>query len=202
MDYLEIAAFIGTFAFALSGALVGIRKNLDIMGVFILAFLTSSGGGAIRDVCLNKTPAFLVDITPYIITILIIMVFKFLAIDHVKHRFEERVLFIVSDTAGLIAFAINGALQGIMSELSFFGVLTICFITSVGGGIIRDMLINDIPSTLQLGFYGSIAIIIGSLVYMIDYLGLDNKLFIPLIFVFGIVLRLGTYHKNVRLPRL
>jgi uncharacterized membrane protein YeiH len=202
MDYLEIAAFIGTFAFALSGALVGIRKNLDIMGVFILAFLTSSGGGAIRDVCLNKTPAFLVDITPYIITILIIMVFKFLAIDHVKHRFEERVLFIVSDTAGLIAFAINGALQGIMSELSFFGVLTICFITSVGGGIIRDMLINDIPSTLQLGFYGSIAIIIGSLVYMVDYLGLDNKLFIPLIFVFGIVLRLGTYHKNVRLPRL
>ena len=202
MDYLEIAAFIGTFAFALSGALVGIRKNFDIMGVFILAFLTSSGGGAIRDICLNKTPSFLIDITPYMITILIIMVFKFLAIDHAKHRFEERVLFIISDTAGLIAFAINGALQGIMSELSIFGVLTICFITSVGGGIIRDMLINDIPSTLQLGFYGSIAIIIGSFVYAIDYFGLDNKVFIPIVFVFGILLRLGTYHRKVRLPSL
>jgi uncharacterized membrane protein YeiH len=202
MDYLEIAAFIGTVAFALSGALVGIRKNLDIMGVFILAFLTSSGGGAIRDVCLNKTPTFLIDITPYIITILIIMVFKFLAIDHAKHRFEERILFIISDTAGLVAFAINGALQGMVSSLSFFGVLTICFLTSVGGGIIRDMLVNDIPSTLQLGFYGSTAIIIGTLVYLVSLFQLNQIVFIPIIFVVGLILRFYTYYKKVKLPTL
>lgn len=71
MDYLEIASIIGTFSFALSGALVGIKKKLDLMGVFILSFLTASGGGAVRDVMLNRTPIILNDPKPYLIVILL-----------------------------------------------------------------------------------------------------------------------------------
>ena len=74
MDYLEIASIIGTFAFALSGVLIGVKKNLDVMGVFILAFLTASGGGAIRDIFINRTPTILTDINPYLITICIILI--------------------------------------------------------------------------------------------------------------------------------
>lgn len=202
MGYLELASIIGTFAFALSGALIGIEKKLDVMGVFILAFLTASGGGAIRDIFLNQIPGILTNTNPFVITVLIILTFKLLKLDHRKHGFEEKRLFIISDTVGLVAFAINGALLGITQDLSIFGVLTICFLTSVGGGIIRDVLVNEIPSTLQLGFYGTTAILIGTIIYFLDFFAVDLKLVLPAIFILGTTLRLFTLTHKVRLPRL
>ncbi|MBT4989312.1 MAG: trimeric intracellular cation channel family protein [Rickettsiales bacterium] len=202
MDYLEIASIIGTFAFALSGVLIGVKKNLDVMGVFILAFLTASGGGAIRDIFINRTPTILTDINPYLITICIILIFKVLKLDHEKLRFEEKRLFIFSDTVGLVAFAINGALVGVMLELSIFGVLTIGFLTSVGGGIIRDILVNDIPSTLQSGFYGTVSIIIGVMIFTLSHFNVELTFCLPVIFLFGTLLRFYTLTKKIRLPKL
>lgn len=93
-------------------------------------------------------------------------------------------------------------MQAIVFGLSFFGVLTICFLTAVGGGIIRDMLVNDIPSTLQLGFYGTTAIIIGTLIYVLNYFDVQLTLFLPIIFAFGTFLRVYTFIKKVKLPKL
>lgn len=202
MGYLELAALIGTFAFALSGALIGIRQQLDIMGVFILAFLTASGGGMVRDIFLNNIPAILTNTQSFYITSFIIITFKLLKIDHEKHAFEEKRLFVISDTAGLIAFAIHGTLQGIAYDLSIFGVLTICFLTAVGGGILRDVLVNKIPGTLQLGFYGTSAIIVGLVIYIFDFFGVDLNLILPSVFILGVAMRLCAIAYKIQLPRL
>ena len=199
MSILDIADIIGIASFALSGFLIAVRKELDLLGVMLFAFLTALGGGIIRDIIINQTPISLKDSTPSLIVISVILLAKFSKIAQ-KTKPERFKVFIFSDAMGLVSFSIAGALVGISSELNFFGILILSLSTAIGGGVIRDILINEVPLILTSGFYATVSVIISSILFLANYFGLLNSIIISAVFVFGLFLRLFAYYKKWNLP--
>lgn len=201
MTPLEIADIIGIISFALSGFLIAVHYKLDILGVFISAFLTALGGGMIRDVIANKTPYVLSDNLPIILvssTLFLALLFKL----HKTTDLEGKTWFIASDAIGLASFAITGALIGINAQFNFLGVLMLAFLTAVGGGTIRDILINKVPSILVSEFYGTVAIVVGLITYFLHLSGYSSIITLTMTFIFGVTLRLLAYYRKWSLPKL
>jgi len=119
---------------------------------------------------------------------------------HKRDSIENKPLFIVSDSIGLISFSITGALIAIEQELNLTGVLALSFVTAVGGGIIRDVIINEIPFVFKTGFYGTIALLIGLSLYVLNILEMMYFYPIAIIFVLGVVLRVVAYYKKWSIP--
>lgn len=201
MTPLEIADIIGIVTFAISGFLIAVHMKLDILGIFISAFLTAFGGGMVRDVIANKTPYIFTNTLPIIlvfVTLLIAIVFKL----HRITDLEGKTTFIITDTIGLVSFSISGALIAIDAGFNFIGILLLSLLTAIGGGTLRDMVLNRIPAVLMSDFYGAIAIIVGFIIIAIDYFLELNNIHLLIIFVFGITLRLIAYYKKWNLPKL
>lgn len=201
MSALELADIIGIVSFALSGFLIAVHYKLDILGVFISSFLTALGGGMIRDVISNNTPYVFTNTTPILLvttTIFLSYVFKL----HKINNIEGKTAFIISDAIGLASFAITGSLIAIDNSFNFVGVLMLAFLTAVGGGTIRDILINKVPAILVSEFYATVAIIVGLITYILDMFELINILNLTLVFIFGVSLRLLAFYKNWHLPTL
>lgn len=196
-----VASIVGSIAFALSGFMAGARKQLDVMGVFILAFLTANGGGVLRDLLVGRTPAIMSGMLPFLLAAGTVLVAAAVRL-HDKESVERNRIFTTSDAVGLAAFGITGALVGIEHELHFFGVVTLSFLTATGGGIVRDMLVNEVPLVLHGDFYGSVAILLGVAVFLLHWGGLTNPLSLSLVFLAGLILRLIAYGRRWRLPKL
>jgi len=193
---LEIADIIGIIAFAVSGFIVGARERLDLLGISISAFLTALGGGVLRDVIANKEIYSFTNILPGIIVLMVIIAGVYLKFH--KYDFESRSVFIISDSIGLVSFSISGAIVGIENGFNIFGVIMLAIITAVGGGMIRDVLINKIPFVLKENFYASVSILVAFLVFFFG----KNELNLLFIFMFGIILRLIAYKKSWNLPKI
>jgi len=201
LDIFNIASLIGSMAFALSGFLIGVRKELDIMGLFIVSMLTANGGGAVRDVLVGETPNVLTD--PFAFYLVLGCVFISFAIKLHKYAgLERRNIFLLSDSVGLVAFSITGALVGVAAGLSIFGVMVLSFITATGGGIIRDMIVNEVPAVFSEGFYGSVALIIGAAIYVLNIYDLNNNITISIVFVAGLLIRLLAHFQDWHLPKV
>ncbi len=201
MSALEIADIIGIICFALSGFLIAVHYKLDILGVFISSFLTALGGGMIRDVLADRTPYVFTTNLPVILivaTVLIALLFKLHKIDDL----EGKTAFIISDAIGLVSFSITGSLIAIQNEFNFLGVLILAFLTAVGGGTIRDILINRVPSILVSEFYATVALIIASIVFVLELLEHRSLYSLTIVFIFGVALRLLAYYRNWHLPKL
>ena len=201
MTALEIADIIGIICFAASGFLIAVHYKLDILGIFISAFLTALGGGMIRDTIANKTPYIFTETLPVILvisTVFLSLIFKL----HKIPDFEGKTAFIISDAIGLVSFAITGSIIALENEFNFLGVLILSFLTAVGGGTIRDILINRVPSILVSEFYGTVAIIVGLIMYILHIFQEINILNITILFSFGVILRLVAYYKHWSLPKL
>lgn len=201
MTALQIADIIGIVSFALSGFLIAVHYKFDILGIFISSFLTALGGGMIRDVIANKAPYVLNDNLPIILvsgTLFLSFIFKL----HKKTDLEGKTIFIVSDAIGLVSFAITGALIGIQEEFNVLGVLMLAFLTAVGGGTIRDILINKVPSILVSEFYGTVAIIVGLITYFLHLINQNSILNLTILFIAGVTLRLLAFYRKWQLPKL
>lgn len=201
MSALELADIIGVICFALSGFLISIYHKLDILGVFISSFLTALGGGMIRDIFANKTPFVFTHTLPVLLVIITVFISLLLKL-HKKTNIEGKSAFIISDAIGLVSFSITGSIVAIQSDFNFLGVLILAFLTAVGGGTIRDILINRVPSILVSEFYATVTLIIASIVYILNLLDLNNIFTLTLVFIFGVALRLVAYYKKWHLPTL
>ena len=201
IESMHLAAIVGGIAFALSGYFVGTRKKLDIMGIFILAFLAANGGGVLRDVLVDRTPAILRLTEPFWLTALTLGIASLLKLQKLE-RVERHWLFIVCDAVGLVAFGITGALVGIEENVHFFGVLALSFLTATGGGIIRDLLVNEVPEVLHGGFYGSVAILLAAAIYALHTLAWLNPLSLLAAFGIALAVRLVAYKQNWQLPKI
>jgi uncharacterized membrane protein YeiH len=197
----EIAVIIGSLAFALSGVLMGIRKDLDVMGVFILAFLTANGGGVLRDLMIDRQPAILVSLMPLWLTSAVVIGAWLFKIQR-GSTLDRTWIFVVSDSVGLVAFSITGGLVGIEEGLHFFGVITLSFLTATGGGIVRDLLVNEVPLVLHSDFYGSIALLLSVAIYLLYRADAVNLLTLSVLFAVGLILRLTAYKYKWQLPKL
>lgn len=201
MDIFSVASWVGTVAFALSGFMVGVRKHLDIMGIFILSMITANGGGAIRDVLANRTPWVMTDITAFYLVVGTLAAAYLFTLHRVK-ALEKSRLFVLCDALGLVAFSVTGALVGLDAGFNVFGVTALAFITAAGGGIIRDLMVNEVPAVLTSDFYGSIAVLLGAAIYALHYFGWQNELNVTLLFMAALVLRTIAYLRQWHLPRL
>ena len=201
MTTLELADIIGIISFALSGFLIAIHYKLDILGVFISAFLTALGGGVIRDAIADKTPYIFSHNLPIILvisTVLIALIFKL----HKISNLEGKAAFILFDAIGLASFAITGALVAIENDFNFLGVLILSFLTAVGGGTTRDVLINTVPFILVSELYASVAMTIGLTVYILNLFDLVNLFNLTIVFVLGTLFRLLAFYRKWNLPKL
>ncbi len=195
----EIAEYIGIIAFGMSGFFVATRAKLDFLGVLISVFLTAFGGGVIRDITVDKTPYIFIHNIPAIVVftiMLLLIIFRL----HRRESVENKAWFILSDSIGLVSFSITGALVAIEYELNLTGVLVLSFVTAVGGGIIRDIIINEVPFVFKTGFYGTVSLLVGVLVYLLSMFKVMS--FYPMVGVFllGVSIRVIAYYKKWSVP--
>ncbi|MGE4419593.1 MAG: trimeric intracellular cation channel family protein [Sulfurimonas sp.] len=200
-EYFIFADIIGITAFTISGFLIAIKNNLDILGILIAATLTALGGGIVRDAILSAPPFAFTYLHPALtLTITIALVFAFKI--YKKDSIERGWIFVVSDTIGLVAFSITGALMAIDAQFNFFGIVILSFITAVGGGVARDIMINQVPSVLISDFYGSIAVIVALILGTLSIFDVVNEFSILTTALFSIALRLLAYNRGWHLPRV
>jgi uncharacterized membrane protein YeiH len=201
MAGLEVAEIIGIFAFTLSGFLVAVRDRLDLLGIFISAFLTALGGGILRDTIADRVPYTFSHLLPTLLVIAV-LILSILFKLHKKNSIEKKFYFIISDSIGLVSFSISGALVGLLAEFNIFGVIMLGLGTAVGGGVMRDILLNKVPVLLTSELYGSVAILISIVVYGVDYYSTVSYFSLMAIFIGGLTIRLLAYYKGWHLPKL
>lgn len=162
IDIWNILSLVGTVAFASSGAIVAIEEEFDILGLFILGFVTAFGGGAIRNVLIGLPIETLWSqgIAFYAAAaILFIMIFPNLLSG--KGRDAE----VVSDAIGLAAFSVQGALYATQSHQPLSAVIVAAVLTGAGGGIVRDVLAGRKPGVLRSEIYAGWSILVGIILY-------------------------------------
>jgi uncharacterized membrane protein YeiH len=195
----EVTEYIGIIAFTMSGFFVAVRNRLDLLGVLVATFLTALGGGILRDITVNKIPFTFSHNYPATIVITVmflLIIFKF----HKRNSLENKALFILSDSIGLVSFSISGALIAIEANFNLAGVIAMGFITAVGGGIARDVIINEVPFVLKTGFYGTVSILISALLYLLKQQDLLSFVAISTLFISALTLRLFAYYKKWSIP--
>ena len=195
----ELAEYIGIIAFAMSGFFVAVRNKLDLLGVLIATFLTALGGGIMRDITVDKVPFTFSHTYPALMVILVMLtliIFRF----HKRNSLENKPLFILSDSIGLVSFSISGALIAIDVEFNLAGVIAMAFLTAVGGGIVRDVIINEVPFVLKTGFYGTVSIVIALVSYLLHMQNFINFTTISALFIAALSLRLLAYYKKWSIP--
>ncbi len=160
----------GTAVFAATGAVKGVRCRLDIFGVTVLACCVGVGGGIIRDTIIGATPAAAFQHWTYLCVCISIGLVIFVT---AKYWMHLRNLIQIGDAIGLGVFTAIGAGKGIMYEVSFIGVILCGVFTAVGGGMIRDVLVREIPVVLRSDFYATASLLGGVLYYFMHLAGLN-----------------------------
>ena len=197
---------IGTIAFAVSGALVGVARKMDIFGMAVLALATAIGGGIVRDVLLGYFPPNSLRNVVYVTVVLAVTVIVFLIYNsrYRKHAMgpRSRASYLLADALGLASFTVTGASAGfkLYPELPIFIVL-LGTITAVGGGIIRDMLAQRIPSVLKEDVY-ALPSIIGGIVYYFMVTSSWDSMAVYGAFTVVLVIRLLAIKYNWSLPKV
>ncbi len=137
---------IGIFVFAISGALLAVRKNFDVFGMAVLAEVTALGGGLFRDLIIGAVPPAAFTDLGFFVTPLLATVVVFFLHPHVE-RIQAAVL--VFDAAGLGLFCVTGTTKAYSHGLGLTASATLGLATAVGGGVLRDVLANEVPSLLR-----------------------------------------------------
>ena len=135
---------VGVFVFAISGALLAVRKGFEIVGVTSLALVTALGGGTIRDLLLGDTPPVAFSNVWYLVVALTAAAVVFFLHSAIDRRVNRAVL--IFDAAGLGLVCVTGSLKAAVFGTSAVGAVLIGVISAAGGGIIRDVLANEPPS--------------------------------------------------------
>ncbi|WP_019132147.1 trimeric intracellular cation channel family protein [Peptoniphilus obesi] len=203
-----IFEFVGTVSFAFSGAMVGIRKGLDLLGVVVLGIVTALGGGCLRDLILGNIPPQMFRdsyLAVYaVISSLILFLIFYIKIDFLNSswmKFIEKIM-LFFDAVGLGAFTITGINTALsMGYDSKFLLIFVGMVTGVGGGVIRDVLASNIPVIFREEIYG-IASLFGAIIYIV-FLSAENKNALMIVIFLVIVLtRLWSVRHDVNLPRI
>ncbi len=136
----------GTFAFAVSGALLAVRKRFDLVGLIILAAITAVGGGVIRDLLLGRTPPLAFRTPTYLAVALAAAAVTFVAAPQLERLKPAVLLF---DAAGLALFVIAGTAAALAHHLGPLPAIGVGITTGIGGGILRDLVAGDVPVVVR-----------------------------------------------------
>ncbi|GGV82935.1 MULTISPECIES: trimeric intracellular cation channel family protein [Streptomyces] len=191
---------VGIFVFAISGALLAVRKNFDVFGIAVLAEVTALGGGLFRDVIIGALPPAAFTDLGYFLTPLCAALVVFFLHPHVE-RIQTAVL--VFDAAGLGLFCVTGTTKAYDYGLGLTASATLGLATAVGGGVLRDVLANEVPSLLRWDrdLYAVPAIVGATLVVLCIHYDMLSPLTSALAAVTAFVIRLLAMRFHWRAPR-
>ncbi len=205
-----IFEIVGTIVFSISGAITGVKKNADIFGVSFLAVTTAVGGGIIRDVLIGKVPPSIFTNYIFVVIAFFVSIFVFLSIYVSKNSFHltnTKIDSIINvfDALGLGVFTVNGmntVLHTGFSQNAFL-IVFVGLCTGIGGGIIRDVLVNDIPFVLHKRIY-AVASMVGGILYYFLYTKTNlTYLFSMTLGIFAIfIIRILAAKYQWNLPRI
>nr|AOE10673.1 YadS protein [uncultured bacterium] len=173
MEVIYVLDILGTFAFAISGALVALDKKFDIFGVIIIAFVTAVGGGMLRDVLINAHPINWIGDLNYLYIIFSAVLFTFLFKSKIAYLSKTMFLF---DTIGISVFTLLGLQKGLSYDLHPIIAIIMGMISAVFGGVLRDVLTAKIPLIFEKEVYAS-ACLAGGISYLIlNYFKVDENI--------------------------
>lgn len=212
----EALNLVGTFVFAISGALLAVHKRYDIVGMTVLAEITAIGGGVIRDLILGAVPpaAFTDHVTfliPLSAVALLFFVYRYIVQSQSqdktalvqRYRAKLQAAVLVFDAAGLAVFCVAGTAKALAYGLGPVEAVALGTLTGVGGGILRDMLANEQPNVLRADseLYAVPAVLGSAIIVVIQRLNLYGSIAASLAAVFVFVLRIGALRYGWRAPR-
>jgi len=189
-----VMEYAGSVAFAISGAVAAGRKKMDLVGVVVLACIVAVGGGTMRDLLLGELPVFWVDNPTFLLVgavtaLIVVPLTRTRALD-LLHRYQ---IVQVSDAAGMALFVVVGTNVAIAAGADSVAAAIIGVISGVGGGIIRDVLANDVPDVFRSGQFYATAALVGAGVYVLLLeFDLDKIVvfWVPIVII--LTIRLGT----------
>ncbi|MFT4838207.1 MAG: putative membrane protein YeiH [Nonlabens sp.] len=197
MNFIEVIDFIGTIAFAISGALAAFSKKLDPFGIVIIAFVTAAGGGTLRDILIGIQPISWMRNMTFIYTILACVVISFF---FRKYLLKLRTTLFLFDTIGIGLYTVVGLEMGLKAGLHpliciVLGCTTACF-----GGVIRDILVNEIPVIFRKNIYATACILGGGVYFILLKFNLPLEIVFPASAITVIAIRIASVVFKINLP--
>jgi uncharacterized membrane protein YeiH len=199
MELVYILDILGTFAFAISGALVASDKKFDLFGVIIIAFVTAVGGGMLRDVLIDAHPINWIGDLNYLYTIFIAVIFTFLFKSKIAHLSKTMFLF---DTIGISVFTLLGLQKGLTFNLHPIIALIMGMISAVFGGVLRDVLTNKIPLIFEKEIYAS-ACLAGGITYLtLNCFKISENIIFVISTAVIVIIRVISVRFHLQLPKI
>nr|WP_321236852.1 trimeric intracellular cation channel family protein [uncultured Psychroserpens sp.] len=197
--FFQVIDILGTIAFAISGVLVALDKRMDPFGVLIIAFVTAVGGGTLRDVMVGIHPVSWMTNMTYVYVIFASAVFAVLL--RSKINYLRRSLFLF-DTIGIGLYTVVGIETGIVAGLNpiiciALGTMTACF-----GGVLRDILCNEIPVIFRKEIYATACILGGLTYFLLRKFVADTNFIFVIAGLVVIIIRLLAVKLKISLPSL
>jgi uncharacterized membrane protein YeiH len=194
LTYIYILAIT---AEAMSGALAAGRRNMDMFGVSVIAFITALGGGTIRDILLGHFPVSWTQHPEYIY-LTVSAGLMTMVIARFMHHLHN--IFLLLDAMGLIAFTIIGCNVALELGYSTPVVVMAGMITGIFGGILRDVLCQRVPVVFRHELYASVSLLVALLYLQLEQLGINHDLNLLASFAFGILMRVAAIYWHWSLP--
>jgi uncharacterized membrane protein YeiH len=192
---------LAIFAYAVSGLIEARRRRLDVVGAFIVAFLTAFGGGTLRDLLLERRPFYWVEHQNYVLIVFILSLAAPLMLNATTRVVSRRAL-LVADAIGLGLFSVAGTSMAIDMGMPMFTAVMMGVITGVFGGVLRDVLCNEVPLILRDSRPYATCAFLGCWVYIaLQRAGISTDPAAAIATAFILAARLVTYKLRVRLPR-
>lgn len=188
----------GTLVFAVSGAFRAVKYELDMLGVLVLATATGVGGGIMADAMLGNHPPFAFRDERYLLICLAGGLLVFLWARRIAPLWDG---VMAADALGLGVFAALGAAKGAAAGLGHVGVVLIAAMAATGGGVVRDVLVREIPAVLRVDVYASAALAGGVVFELLRWRGAPQNAQLLGCIATTLVLRLLAMHYKIALPR-
>ena len=169
MSLLFVLDLIGTFVFALSGASAGVARRLDLFGILVLSFVAGNFGGVTRDVLIGSVPPAAISDWRYLAVSVLAGAITFWWSSAVE---KSRSAVLIFDAAGLALFAVSGTQKALAFGLNPAMAALLGMVTGIGGGMVRDLLVAEIPAVLRADIYALAALAGAAVVVMGDLLHL------------------------------
>jgi uncharacterized membrane protein YeiH len=163
-DLLLILDLAGTFVFAISGAMLGVRRSLDVFGILVLSFAASSAGGITRDLLIGAVPPAAISDWRYLAVALAAGLLSFFSYSLIA---RVRTAILIFDAAGLALFAVAGTQKALAHGLNPLMAALLGMLTGIGGGMVRDLLVARTPAVLRGDLYalaalaGAVLVVVG-----------------------------------------
>lgn len=198
MSWLYALDLFGVAVFAITGALMAGRKSMDLFGVLVIAIITALGGGTLRDVILDNHPVAWIRNDLYILVAVVAAIGTILWVRFTRPINETGLL--VADALGLAVFTVIGTQVAIQHEVPMSAAIIMGVMTGVAGGVIRDIICNEIPLIFHREIYAT-ACIAGSLTYILLQRVMPVDVAVAVSGITVLVIRLAAIRWHLELPR-